>query len=571
MTKLNKIQSGLDRVRQLDSTPVTGALGLKQDLEWWRGAVIYQVYPRSFQDTNGDGIGDIRGVIQRLDYIADLGVDALWLSPFFKSPMKDFGYDISDFRAVDPIFGNLDDFDELVDQAKRRSLKIMIDQVLSHTSDQHQWFIESRGSQDNPKADWYVWADASEDGAEPNNWLSIFGGSAWAWDAHRGQYYLHNFLESQPDLNYHCDELRTQILDELEFWLKRGVDGFRLDAINFCYHDRKLRSNPIKPEHERTGRGFSPDNPYAAQYHYYDNTQPENLAFLESVRELLNRYPGAVTLGEINSENSLQTLAEYTSGENRLHMGYNFELLASEYSADYIKNTVEALEQVIDEGWPCWAISNHDVVRVVSRWGSGVNNAQFAKMSLSLAATLRGTLCVYQGEELGLTEADIPRDQLQDPYGIQFWPEFKGRDGCRTPMPWNDSELAGFTDGQPWLPVAPEHRAMNVRAQATDHESVLNYYRAFLKWRARQRCLLVGDIRFLDAPDNMLMIERAVDDQQGTETLIACFNLSDSPVNWTPEVEHGELQICGASSGIVQEADGSVSFGAYGFTFVNYK
>ena len=314
--------------------------------QWWRGAVIYQVYPRSFCDSNADGIGDLQGVISKLDYISSLGVDALWISPFFKSPMKDFGYDISDYRDVDPIFGNLKDFDELVAQAKLRGIKIMIDQVLSHTSDQHEWFKESRQSKDNDKSDWYVWADAKEDGSEPNNWISIFGGSAWHWDETRRQYYLHNFLSSQPDLNFHSDALRAQILEEVEFWLKRGVDGFRLDAINFCYHDKNLRDNPFKPLEKRTGRGFSPDNPYAAQYHHYDNTQDQNLEFLEAVRSLLNKYPGTVALGEINSEDSLKTLSEYTQGDKRLHMGYNFELLADEFSPEHIRNTVNALSLI---------------------------------------------------------------------------------------------------------------------------------------------------------------------------------------------------------------------------------
>lgn len=492
--------------------------------KWWRGAVIYQVYPRSFCDTNGDGIGDIPGIISKLDYIAELGVDALWVSPFFKSPMKDFGYDISDYRDVDPIFGQLSDFDELIFEAKQRRLKVMIDQVLSHTSDQHEWFKESRQSRDNPKADWYVWAEAKEDGSAPNNWISIFGGSAWQWDEQRQQYYLHNFLSSQPDLNFHCEELRTQILAELEYWLKRGVDGFRLDAINFCYHDKQLRDNPFKPVEERTGRGFSPDNPYAAQYHHHDNTQQENLRFLESIRELLDRYPGAVALGEINSEDSLKTLAEYTEGGKRLHMGYNFELLADEFSCKHIVDTVNSLENVIGAGWPCWAVSNHDVTRVVSRWGTGNYNTRFAKMTLALAASLRGTLCVYQGEELGYTEASIEQHQLQDPFGIEFWPEFKGRDGCRTPLAWDSNKpLGGFSSSDSWLPLDPAHVKNSVSKQQADSNSVLNFYKRFLKWRRDIRPLVEGDICFIDAPEGVLIIKRELDN----ETLFALFNLSD--------------------------------------------
>lgn len=497
--------------------------------DWWRGAVIYQVYPRSFLDTNGDGIGDLAGIIKKLDYISSLGVDALWISPFFKSPMKDYGYDISDFRQVDPMFGSLDDFDQLIKTARDYGLKVMIDQVLNHTSDQHQWFKESRSSRDNPKADWYVWADAREDGSPPNNWLSIFGGSAWEWDEHRQQYFFHNFLRSQPDLNFHNEQLRAQVLEELEFWLQRGVDGFRLDAINFCYHDKELKDNPAKPAHERLGRGFSPDNPYAAQYHYYDNTQAENLGFLQSIRALLDNYPGTVALGEINSEDSLATLAEYTQGDNRLHMGYSFELLSDEFSADYIRSTVSDLEKTLGDGWPCWAISNHDVTRVVSRWGNGKDNEQFSKLALSLAASLRGTLCVYQGEELGLTEAELEKHQLRDPYGLEFWPEFKGRDGCRTPIPWDASkQAAGFSVAEPWLPVANEHLASCITKQHVDQNSVLNYYRGFLRWRASHPALLHGAIRFYDAADDLLVFERFTADSR----TLACFNLSEHAVSW---------------------------------------
>jgi len=502
--------------------------------QWWRGAVIYQVYPRSFCDSNADGIGDLQGVISKLDYISDLGVDALWISPFFKSPMKDFGYDISDYRDVDPLFGDLKDFDELVAQAKLRGIKIMIDQVLSHTSDQHEWFQTSRQSKDNDKSDWYVWADAKADGSEPNNWISIFGGSAWQWDETRKQYYLHNFLSSQPDLNFHCDALRTQILEEVEFWLKRGVDGFRLDAINFCYHDQELRDNPFKPREERTGRGFSPDNPYAAQYHHYDNTQTQNLSFLEDVRSLLDRYPGTVALGEINSEDSLKTLSEYTQGDTRLHMGYNFELLADEFSPEHIRNTVNSLESVIDDGWPCWAVSNHDVIRVVSRWGDGVHNQEFAKMILAMAASLRGTLCVYQGEELGYTEAEIEHKDLQDPFGIEFWPEFKGRDGCRTPIAWDSSSpSAGFSDADSWLPIAQAHIDNNVELQQERANSTLNFYKHFLTWRRDHDVLINGDIHFIDAPKQVLAVQRSL---KGN-ALNGYFNLSPKPVKFSVEAK----------------------------------
>ena len=490
---------------------------------WWRGAVIYQIYPRSFYDANQDGIGDLPGIISKLDYIASLGIDAIWISPFFKSPMKDFGYDISDYRDIDPIFGTLADFDELVLKAHARGIKIMIDQVLSHTSDQHQWFIDSREDQTNDKADWYVWADAKEDGTAPNNWLSIFGGSGWTWDPRRQQYYLHNFLTSQPDLNFHNPDVRQAVLDNIEFWLKRGVDGFRLDAINFCYHDAQLRDNPAKPKELRTSIGFDEKNPYAYQYHYYNNTQDENLGFMEDIRSLLNKYPGAVALGEISSEDSLKTMAEYTQGDSRLHMGYSFDLLTDNFSAAYIKQVVESLESRVSDGWPCWSISNHDVKRVVTRWG-GFNSNDFAKMLFAMISSLRGSICSYQGEELGLTEADIAFEDIQDPYGITFWPQFKGRDGCRTPHPWqHDSVNAGFSEGKPWLPVASEHFAKSVDLQDETADSVLNSYRHFNRWRKEQPALRYGDIKFIDTPEPILAFVR----QYQGEQLLVCFNFSE--------------------------------------------
>lgn len=493
--------------------------------QWYKGAVIYQVYPRSFQDSNNDGIGDLKGIINRIDYIKSLGVDAIWISPFFKSPMKDFGYDISDYRDIDPLFGDLNDFDELISQAHDRNIKIIIDQVLSHTSDQHQWFTDSRENQNNDKADWYVWAEAKDDGTAPNNWLSIFGGGAWQWEPRRGQYYLHNFLTEQPDLNFHNPDVRQAVLDNVEFWLKKGVDGFRLDAINFCYHDAQLRDNPAKPKDKRQGRGFSEDNPYAFQYHYYNNTQPENIEFMQDIRTLLNKYPGTVSLGEISSEDSLATMAQYTQGGDKLHMGYSFELLTNDYSSEYIRTTVQTLEQRMTEGWPCWAFSNHDVERVASRWSeNGEINPQQCKMLTALLASLRGSVCMYQGEELGLGEARVAFEDLQDPYGITFWPNFKGRDGCRTPMPWEqaDSPHAGFSDVKPWLPVDDAHKQQSVAVQTNDSNSILNAYREFMAWRKSQTVLLEGDIEFIETPEPVLAFYRTL----GPQKMLCIFNLS---------------------------------------------
>jgi len=481
---------------------------LKQG-EWWRGAVIYQIYPRSMKDTNGDGIGDLPGIIEKLDYIADLGVDAIWISPIFKSPMKDFGYDISDYREIDPMFGTLDDFDRLVSKAHNLGLSVIIDQVLSHTSDQHQWFQQSRESKNNEKSDWYVWSDAKADGSQPNNWLSIFGGPAWQWEPRRQQYYLHNFLTSQPDLNFHNPEVRQASLDNIEFWLKRGVDGFRLDAINFCFHDAQLRDNPAKPSDKRAGRGFTEDNPYAFQYHYYNNTQPENIPFIKQIRALLDRYPGSVALGEISSEDSLATMAEYTEGDDRLHMGYSFELLTEDFSAKYIRETVEVLEQKMSEAWPCWAISNHDVKRVASRWNSHESCSEKSKLFTALLCCLRGSVCSYQGEELGLTEAELDYSDLQDPYGIAFWPKFKGRDGCRTPMPWKAGDNgSGFTDGKPWLPIPEHHSERAVELQLVKSDSVLNSFKNFLAWRKNMPVLITGEIKFIESNEPVIAFHR---------------------------------------------------------------
>jgi len=525
--------------RSNTQVPASVATQAAPGSDWWRGAVIYQVYLRSFADTDANGIGDLPGVIARLDYIASLGVDAIWIAPFFKSPMKDFGYDVSEYRQVDPVFGTLEDFDRLLAAAHARGLRIIIDQVLNHTSDQHAWFEESRQSRDNAKADWYVWADPRPDGTPPNNWLSIFGGPAWQWEPRRGQYYLHNFLVSQPDLNYHNPAVAAQMLEEAEFWLARGVDGFRLDAINFCFHDPLLRDNPAKPAPERKGRGFRTDNPYAYQVHLYDNTQPQNHAFLEALRRLMDQYAPAVSLGEVSAENAVEAIVQYTSGAKRLHMAYNFELLVDEFSTRHIREVVETLAARCEDCWPCWAIGNHDVARVASRWSDGAATAPRAKLFNALLLSLRGTACSYQGEELGLTQVELPDALLQDPYGLAFWPLFKGRDGCRTPMPWNDREPeCGFTNGRPWLPVPAEHRPLAVNRQDAAPDSVLNAYRGFVRWRRGVPALQKGGIRLLDSPPDTLLFLR---EHEGTSVL-ACFNFASVPSEFRIP-SHGKLEI----------------------------
>jgi alpha-glucosidase len=495
------------------------------DADWWRGAAIYQVYPRSYQDTSGDGLGDLKGITRRLPHIASLGVQAIWLSPFFKSPMADMGYDVSDYCAVDPMFGTLDDFDELVAEAHRLGLKIIIDQVLSHTSDRHPWFIESRSSRTNPEADWFVWADPKPDGGAPNNWLSIFGGPAWEWDSVRKQYYMHNFLTSQPDLNFHNPEVQDALLDTVRFWLDRGVDGFRLDTVNFYVHDRSLRDNPpvlmTAAERERQ------TNPYEYQDHLYDKTRPENLAFLRRFRALLDQYGGRTSVGEVgDGGRSLKTVAAYTSGGDKLHMCYTFDMLGPEFSAEFVAERIAAFEAVVKDGWICWAFSNHDVSRHVTRWtrpgGSPEATARFA---IALLACLRGSICIYQGEELGLDEAELAFEDLRDPYGIRFWPGFKGRDGCRTPMPWeSEAANAGFTTGIPWLPVPEDHRMRAVDRQDGAPDSVLEHYRRVLAFRKQELALSKGSIELLDAPRDVLMFLRSFEN----ERLLCAFNFSQS-------------------------------------------
>ena len=494
--------------------------------EWWRGGVIYQVYPRSFQDSNGDGIGDLPGILQRLDHIASLGVDAVWLSPFFQSPQADMGYDVSDYLEVDRLFGSLEDFDALIERAHALGLKVIIDQVLSHTSDQHPWFRESRLSRTNARADWYVWADPKKDGSPPNNWPSVFGGRAWEWNPSRRQYYLHNFLAEQPDLNFHNPAVQEAVLDVLRFWLERGVDGFRFDTVNYYFHDAELRNNPParRPEHLPYAV-----NPYDMQEHRYSKSRPENIAFLQRVRQLLDEFPGTTSVGEVgDSHRGLELMAAYTAGGDKLHMCYSFEFLDEHFSAEHFRSRVRKFFASGSDSWPCWSFSNHDVKRQVSRWAEhGAAAEDLGRQTAMLLLTLKGSVCLYQGEELGLPEADILFEELTDPPGIRFWPEYKGRDGCRTPMPWEEGGAPnGFTTGTPWLPVKQPHSARNVAAQDRTPDSLLNFYRAAIGFRKQHRALIDGDIAFLKAAEPVLAFRRTGDG----ESFLCIFNLSPEPV-----------------------------------------
>ncbi len=525
---------------------MTDAPTTEDKKSWWRGAVIYQVYPRSFQDSNDDGIGDLPGLIQRLPYIASLGVDAIWISPFFKSPQRDFGYDVSDYRDVDPMFGTLADCDVLIEQAHRLGLKVIFDIVLSHTSDLHPWFADSRRRL-NGKGDWYVWADPKPDGSPPNNWVSLFGGPAWSFDPLRGQYFLHNFLSSQPDLNFHNPDVQDAVLDVARFWLDRGVDGFRLDVVNFYFHDKQLRNNPPRPVELGFALQYEHPDPYSMQRHLYDKSQPENLAFIERLRRLTDQYNDRMLMGEIGDDYQSLRMAEYTHGGGRLHTAYSFALLAGtsvELTPLYIRRAVE--EELGAAGalsWPSWAFSNHDVPRAPSRFGQKhITNPAWAKLLLALQLSLRGTICLYQGEELGLPEAVVPGEKLQDPWGKRVWPVWQGRDGCRTPMPWNDAlPHYGFSNAEPWLPPAPEHQGYSVETQSAKDDSTLKFVADFIARRKSDPALRHGDIAFVDAPAGILAFTRG-------GTVLCVFNLTDQVVD-TGMAGVGALDAFGFSIG----------------------
>jgi alpha-glucosidase len=488
--------------------------------DWLRGAVIYQIYPRSFRDANGDGVGDLKGATDKLGHISKLGADGIWLSPFFRSPMKDYGYDVSDYVDVDPLFGTLADFDALIARAHALNLKVMIDLVYSHSSDQHAWFRESRSSRTNPKADWYVWADAKPDGSPPNNWQAMFGGSAWTWDSRRRQYYLHNFLPEQPELNIHNADIQSALLDATRFWLKRGVDGFRLDVVNFYAHDRRLRDNP-PIHHERP-----PACPHQFQRHLYDRTQPETLGFIARFRALLDEY-GAVSVGEIEDEEPLRVQRVYTDGPDKLHTAYSFFLLRAREATPAL--FAEALAGWRDaRGWPSWSLSNHDVIRFPTRLAE--DDPQRVKQLLALLLCLRGTAFLYQGDELGLPHADVPFERLRDPEAIAFWPNGIGRDGARTPMPWTrDANMAGFTDADDaWLPLDARHRALAADAHEGDADSVLAFTRRMIALRKSNAALREGEAEMLASPSSVFALVRA----HNADRTLCAFNLGATPAKF---------------------------------------
>ena len=497
---------------------------------WWQGAIIYQIYPRSFADSNGDGIGDLHGITTHLDYVASLGVDAIWLSPFFTSPMKDFGYDVADFRNVDPIFGTLSDFDELLARAHNLGLKVIIDQVYSHTSDQHPWFTASSADRSNPKSDWYVWADAKPDGTPPSNWQSVFGSSAWTWHGRRGQYYLHNFLVEQPDLNVHNAHVQEALLGCARFWFDRGVDGFRLDAINYALHDPQLRDNPPAPAAD-----WPRTRPVDFQHSRYNKSHADLPHFVGRIRALAEEYGGRFLVAEIGGRGTEEEMQLLTAGEACFHTAYGFNFLhADKLTSQLVRKTLEAWPHDAGTGWPSWAFSNHDAPRVVSRWSDPGHHDAVAQLAMLLLMSLRGSLFLYQGEELGLPQAAISFGELRDPEAIANWPHTLGRDGARTPMPWrHDAPHRGFSTATPWLPVSPEHGPLAVDRQLHDPYSMLALTRRLIALRKHSRALRGGAQRFIDAPEDLLVFER----NAGDETLLCVFNLSSVGREWRPSGE----------------------------------
>jgi alpha-glucosidase len=491
---------------------------------WWQRGVIYQIYPRSFQDSNGDGIGDIPGIVSRLDYLVDLGVDAIWLSPHYPSPQDDFGYDVADYTGVDPMYGTLADFDDLVAEAHHRDLRVIVDFVPNHSSSRHPWFIESAAEQTSPKRDWYVWRDPKPDGSLPNNWVSVFGGPAWEWNEKTGQYYLHSFLISQPDLNWRNPELERAMLEVLRFWMDRGVDGFRIDVAQRCMKDPLLRDNPPAAVIDPTSYKFNPE--WAATEHIFDSADPDIHLLFRKWRSVLDEYPERFSIGEIHEWDWVKWASYYGDGQE-LHMPFNFAPLTAGADPVKLREIVISLERVLPEGaWPNWVLGNHDERRIATRLGW----RESAAMAVVLL-TLRGTPTIYYGEEVGMAESEIPTDRQLDPYGRRV--PGQGRDGCRTPMQWSSAPHAGFAPPatvSTWLPVHPDYKLYNVENERRDPGSRFALYRRLLRLRRTHPSLHSGAVEMLPSNDRVIAYGRS--HPEGAGFVIAA-NLSDEPA------EHG--------------------------------
>jgi alpha-glucosidase len=495
------------------------------DLRWWQTGIVYQIYPRSFQDSNGDGIGDLAGIISRLDYFAWLGVDAIWLSPVYPSPMADFGYDDPNYVDIDPIFGSLDDFARLVDETHRRGLKVIMDYVPNHTSATHPWFVESRRSRASAKRDWYIWRDAAPGGGPPNNWLSEFGGSAWTWDEASGQYYYHAYLPEQPDLNWRNPAVRASMHDVLHFWFKRGVDGFRIDTVHHLFEDASLADNPPNPDFKS---GMAPTLALDRR-HQYD--QPEVHGALKDFRAIADSYGERVLIGEIYLPLE-RIVTYYGSDRSGVHLPFNFHLIGAAWQAKVIADLIMRYEALLPAGtWPNWVLGNHDRARIASRVGE-----EGSRAATMLLLTLRGTPTLYYGDEIGMTDAVIPPEKVQDPWEKRV-PGFGfGRDPVRTPMAWTEETNGGFTSGTPWLPVH-DTRERNVATQKAEPKSMLMLTRALIALRRNEPALSVGDYGLVEARGDVLVYER----RHGARRLAVLLNLAGSAV-YTP-IEGAGAQI----------------------------
>lgn len=482
--------------------------------DWWKKAVFYQIYPRSYRDSNDDGIGDLPGIIEKLDYLNDgtadsLGIDAIWFSPFFKGPEYDYGYDIADYCDIDPRFGTLKDFDRLVSEAHRRGIRVMLDLVVNHSSHEHPWFKESRSSRDNPRRDWYIWRDGvGPRRRPPNNWRNHFFGPAWTWDENTEQYYLHSFLPQQPDLNWFNPEVRRAVDKAVRFWLDRGADGFRLDVAHIYCKDEQFRSNPPfyrRPKVEEKTSISDLSLPVYLFYllglpelqaKLYNQHHPETHRVLKEFRKTLDEYPEKTSIGEIVGQDPRVTASYYGDGNDELHMNFYFDLTHSRWKAGAFRRAVERWERLLPaEAWPAYTFSNHDLVRAISRFGGGRESDARARLLAMFLLTLRGTPFIYYGEEIGMKELQLPRRQLRDPVGKKWYPFHRGRDGCRSPMQWEGGAAAGFTAGDPWLPIGPEADRRNVAAQEKDPHSLLSFYKQMIWLRKKQPALHTGSYR----------------------------------------------------------------------------
>lgn len=513
---------------------------MTHDTEWWKSAVIYQIYPRSFLDTDGDGIGNLNGITAKLDYLNDgtpnsLGIDAIWLNPFYPSPQYDFGYDVMDIRGVDPQYGAMEDFDRLLAEAHRRNIRIIMDIVPGHTSGLHPWFIESRSSKRSPKRDWYLWKPPRKFRRYPNNWLGVFGGHAWEYDVKTKEYYYHNSLVEQPDLNWRNPEMADAFLADMAFWLDKGIDGFRIDVINYTMKDERFRNNP-----HCLGR-----RPYDMQRHIYDKDRPDAVEVAKKMRALTDRYPDKMLVGEVYMDNPGEAARYYGEHGDGLHMAFNFSFMFSKFSAERFRTQVEVWERAITgRGWPAYFLSNHDYVRHISRYAKGRQAEARARVAAAMLLTLRGTPFLYQGEEIGMRNVWFWKHEVLDPVGRRYWPFHPGRDGERTPMQWTAGKYAGFSDAKPWLRVHGNYKKVNVAAETDDPDSLLNFYKTLIRLRKTSPALQTGSYTSCSGvPDGVFAHLREAEGQ----TVVVALNFTNKQVRFPMAahgVTHGKTLFC---------------------------